>query len=194
METRHHIRHHVGKVKLLGFVNRGYMGSYTDALHLGQQTGSPPDTSLVRRFASRPGFALSVEQEMTSSLGVFARASLNDGSKEAFEFTEINRSVSAGLSLKGDYWGRHDDTVGFAAAVNGLSDAARDYFAAGGMGILIGDGQLNYGPERIAELYYTWHADRYLTLGFDYHYVVNPAYNRDRGPVAILGLRVHAEF
>lgn len=193
-EARQQILNHPGKVKLLGYVNRGYMGDYTDAVHLAQQTSGVPDTSLVSRFASRPGFAINAEQEVTSDLGVFARASMNDGSKEAFEFTEINRSVSVGLSLKGDRWGRHNDTLGVAAVVNGLSGAAREYFAAGGMGILIGDGQLNYGPEKIAEIYYNWRVEKHLTLGLDCQHVVNPAYNRDRGPVPILGLRIHAEF
>lgn len=194
IEARHGIRNHPGKVKLLGFVNRGYMGDYTDAVRLAQQTGAVPDTSRVRHFASRPGFAINIEQEVASDLGIFARASLNDGSKEAFDFTEINRSVAAGLSLKGDRWGRHGDTLGAAVAVNGLSGAAREYFSAGGMGILIGDGKLNYGPERIAEIYYNWHVDKHLSLGLDYQHVVNPAYNADRGPVNIYGARLHFEY
>ena len=194
VEARHQLLGHPGKLKLLGYLNRGNMGNYADAVRLGQQTNTTPDVALVRRYASRPGYALNVEQELAPDLGFFARASVNDGSKEAFEFTEINRSVSAGLSLKGDRWGRHDDTVGMAVVVNALSNEAKDYFAAGGMGILIGDGGLNYGPEKIAELYYAWRVEKHLTLGLDYQHVVNPAYNRDRGPVPILGLRAHAEF
>lgn len=194
VEARHQFLGHPGKVKLLGYVNQGDMGNYADAVRLGRQTSTTPDTALVRRFASRPGYALNVEQELAADLGFFARLSVNDGSKEADEFTEINRSMSVGLSLKGDRWGRHEDTVGVAVAVNALSSAAQDYFKAGGMGILIGDGGLNYGPEKIAELYYAWRVEKHLTLGLDYQYVVNPAYNRDRGPVPLVGLRLHAEF
>lgn len=194
LEARHQWLGRPGKVKLLAFANRARMGGYGDAVGLAQQTGSTPDTSLVRRLAWRPGVALNVEQELAPDLGFFARASMNDGSKETYEFTDINRSVSAGVSLKGDRWGRHNDTVGVAFAVNGLSRAARQYFAAGGLGVLIGDGALNYGTERIAELYYNWAAMPHLTLGLNYQYVVHPAYNRDRGPVSILGLRVHADF
>ncbi len=197
LEERHQLWRHPGKVKLLGFINQGKMGSYADALQLAQQTGNPPDTALVRRGSSRPGIAINLEQEVSSDMGVFARASANDGSKEAFEFTEINQSVSAGLSLRGDRWGRHDDTFGFAAVANGLSSDARNYFAAGGMGILIGDGQLpHYGSEKIMETYYSYsvHAVDHLSLSLDYQYVINPAYNQDRGPVSIFGARVHAEF
>ncbi|MBI3432744.1 MAG: carbohydrate porin [Hydrogenophilales bacterium] len=193
-EIRHQWLGHPGKVKLLGFMNRGRMGSYRDALSLAQQTGTQPDAGAVRRFQNRPGIAINVEQEIAPDLGFFARASTNDGSKEAFEFTEINRSVSAGLSLRGDRWGRHDDTVGFAAVVNGLSGAARDYFAAGGMGILIGDGRLNYRLEKIVEAYYSLKVVKQIALTADVQYVANPAYNRDRGPIPIFGLRVHAEF
>ena len=195
IEERHQWLGHTGKVKLLGFVNRGRMADYSDAVRLAQQTGGTPDVADVRKFASRPGMAINLEQELSPDLGLFARASVNDGSKEAFEFTEINQSVSAGLSLRGERWGRSDDTVGIAGVINGLSNDARKYFAAGGMGILIGDGQLpHYGTERILETYYSMRLNQNFKLGLDYQYVVNPAYNQDRGPVSIFGFRAHAEF
>jgi high affinity Mn2+ porin len=197
LEERYQLWEHPGKVKLLGFVNQGKMGSYADALQLQRQTGSPtPDTALVRRGSSQSGVAINLEQEVSSDLGAFARASMNNGSKEADDFTEINKSIAAGLSLRGDRWGHHDDTFGFAAVANGLSGDARNYFAAGGMGILIGDGHLNYGLEKIMETYYSFsvHAVDHLMLTLNYQYVVNPAYNQDRGPVSIFGLRVHKEF
>jgi len=191
-EARHDWFGRPGKVKLLAFATRGRMGGYGDAL--AQQTGTTPDTSQVRQLAWRPGVAINVEQELASDLGVFARASMNDGSKETYEFTDINQSVSAGFALKGGSWGRPNDTLGAAVVVNGLSRAARQYFEAGGMGVLIGDGALNYGTERIAEVYYNLAVVKHLTLGLNYQYVVHPAYNRDRGPVSIVGARIHAEF
>lgn len=131
----------------------------------------------------------------TRRWGAFARLSWNDGSKEAYEFTEINRSLAIGLSLKGAAWGRPNDTVGIAGVVNELSDAARRYFAAGGMGILIGDGRLpHYGSEDIAELYYSAPVTDWLSAGADYQLINNPAYNRDRGPVSIIGMRLHVFF
>jgi high affinity Mn2+ porin len=197
LEERYQLWQHPGKLKLLVFDNQGRMGSYADALQLQRQTGAQtPDTSQVRRFSSRAGGAINLEQELSSDLGAFARASMNDGSKEAYDFTEINHSVVAGLSLRGDRWGHHDDTVGFAAVANGLSGDARTYFSAGGIGILIGDSQLNYGAEKIMETYYSYavHAIDHLMLSLNYQYVVNPAYNKDRGPVSIFGLRAHKEF
>jgi high affinity Mn2+ porin len=194
-EERHTWLNHPGKLKLLAFNNRGRMGTYDDAVSLALATGAVPDTSQVRHMASRPGIAANLEQGLGADLGLFARASLNDGSKEAFEFTEINRSLAAGLSLTGNRWDRSQDTVGVAAVVNGLSTAARRYFAAGGIGILIGDGQLpHYGFEKIVETYYAAHVTGHLTISGDFQYVVNPAYNADRGPVSIFGLRLHAEL
>jgi high affinity Mn2+ porin len=194
MEERHRWRGHDGKFKVLVFDNRGRMAKYEDAVHLAAATGGTPDVSQVRHYTSRPGLVLNLEQEVTSDLGMFARASINDGSKEAFDFTDINKSLSAGLALRGDRWGRHDDTFGFAGVANGLSNAARDYFAAGGLGILVGDGRLNYGVEKIAETYYSLSLDPHLKLTLNYQFVSEPAYNRDRGPVSIFGVRIHAEF
>lgn len=193
-EVRHNWFSRPGKIKLLAFNNRGNMASYRDAVAQAGQNVGTPDVAAVRHMQNRAGMVLNLEQEWSPSLGFFARASANDGGKEAFEFTEINRSVSLGLALKGDSWGRHDDTFGLAAVVNHLSGSARDYFAAGGMGILIGDGRLNYAPEKIAEIYYGLRAAKQLTLTLDYQHVVNPGYNHDRGPIPLVGLRLHGEF
>ncbi|MGZ5923772.1 MAG: carbohydrate porin, partial [Rhizomicrobium sp.] len=194
-EERHTLLDAPGKAKLLVFLNRGRMGAYSDAVALGAATGSIPDTASVRHYASRAGLALNIEQEIDDDLGIFARASLNDGSKEAYEFTEINSSLAAGASLKGTDWGRPDDIVGLAAVTNGLSQAARSYFAAGGLGILIGDGSLaRYNREDIIEVYYSAAASGWLSLSADYQWISNPAYNATRGPVSVLSLRLHAAY
>ena len=194
-EGRYEVSGHPGKLKLLGFFNYARMGSYNDAVALGQTTGTTPDTASVRRYASRAGLALNSEQEVAADVGIFARVGFNQGGEEAYDFTDVNKSVSFGLSLKGNRWHRAQDTFGLAAAFNDLSGTARAYFAAGGLGILIGDGQLPHpGWERIVETFYAWQVVEHLTLTADYQYVVNPAYNRDRGPVSILGLRLHGEF
>jgi high affinity Mn2+ porin len=170
------------------------MADYERAVANGLALGTVPDVASSRDYASRPGFAVNLEQAMAPDWGVFLRASANDGTKEAYEFTEINRSLSGGVSLRGESWGRPDDTLGVAAVVNGLSHAARDYFAAGGLGILIGDGGLaHYGSEDILETYYRLQMVQGLALSLDYQYIAHPAYNAARGPVMAFGFRVHAQ-
>jgi high affinity Mn2+ porin len=194
-EERHTLFGRDGKMKLLAFLNRGDMGDYNDAIALAELTHTTPSTALVRRYNSRPGVSLNFEQEILDNLGAFARASLSDGSKEAYEFTDIDRSFSAGLSLKGVSWSRPDDTVGFAGEVAGISNAARDYLADGGFGILVGDGRLpHYGLENVLESYYSVKITSWFTATFDYQFVANPAYNPERGPVSLLALRFHGEF
>jgi high affinity Mn2+ porin len=195
LEARHRFWEQEGRIKLLGFLNRGRMGSYADANRLAAATGRSPDTALVRKYASRPGGAINVEQPISDTLGAFARFSLNDGSKEAYEFTEINRSLAAGIALKGSGWGRPDDVVGFAGVANTISRSAQSYFAEGGLGILIGDGQLpHYANETIVETYYSAAVSQQLAVSADYQLIANPAYSRDRGPVSVLGLRLHTQF
>jgi len=70
-----------------------------------------------------------------------------DGHVEPYEFTDIDRTASAGVSVNGRRWGRPDDMIGVAAVVNRISDLHRAYLAAGGLGILVGDGQLPW-PRR----------------------------------------------
>jgi high affinity Mn2+ porin len=193
-EARHDWGGHPGKLKLLVFANRGSMGSYQDAIAASVLTGKPPATADVRHFQTKTGLVINLEQEWSSDLGVFARLGANDGSKETFEFTDVNRSVSAGLSLKGSRWSRSDDKVGLALVQNRIDGDARNYFADGGLGLLVGDGKLNYGPENIAEMYYDARIIQGITLTLDYQRINHPAYNRDRGPVSIAAFRLHAEF
>ena len=147
--------------------------------------------AIVRRAR---GVSLNIEQALGAELGAFLRLGANDGSKEAYEFTEINRTVSGGLSLKGSRWSRPNDTLGVAGVVNALSSPAQRYFAAGGNGILIGDGRLTYGTEQIVEADYTAQITSHLALALDYQHVGHPAYNRDRGPISIYALRAHVAF
>jgi hypothetical protein len=180
--------------RALVFRNRVQAGSYDDALALGAATASAPDLTLVRRTQSKSGFGLSTQMEVSQDVGAYVRAGWSDGKTETFMFTEIDRSLAAGLQVKGGGWGRAQDTVGVAVYLNGLSRAHRDYLAAGGLGFFLGDGRLNYGAERIAEAYYSLGVARGLAFSLGYQRVENPGYNRDRGPANFLGLRLHAEI
>jgi high affinity Mn2+ porin len=194
LEERHELWGQPGKLKITGFLNRGRMGSFPDAIALAEVTGQPADIAAVRQWASRGGVSLNLEQQIFEDLGVFARAGIANGDIEPYEFTDIDRTVSAGLQLTGKPWGRQDDTLGFAGVVNGISGVHEAFLNAGGLGILVGDGQLPQpGTEQIIETYYSlpvasWRA----TL--DYQFIGNPAYNRDRGPVSVFGVRMHAQF
>jgi len=188
-EQRYTIGGHSGALRPLVYWNRADMGSYSEALE-----EAHPDITTTRSYRSKTGGGLNWEQEITDSLGVFARAGFDDGHTETWAFTEIDRSASAGLSLKGTAWGRTADTLGVAAVVDGLSEDHRNYLAAGGYGFAIGDGRLNYGTEDIIETYYNWKPVSWLALAFDYQFVENPAYNRDRGPVSIYATRLHWEY
>jgi high affinity Mn2+ porin len=195
VERRFALLGHDGKITLLGFLNRGRMGSYNDAVALSLLTGQPADASLVRRYRSRPGGSVNLEQGLTDDLGLFVRAGLNDGSQETYEFTDIRASLSGGLSLKGTSWSRPGDTVGVAIVTNAISRSARAYFARGGLGLLIGDGSLaHYGQETVIETYYDAEMVKGIHAALDGQILFNPAYNSDRGPVPVLGLRLHGEF
>jgi carbohydrate-selective porin OprB len=183
-----------GKVRVLAFRNQAVMGSFSDANALAAAVGGAPDLTLVRTAQAKVGAGVSLEHELSSDVGLFARASAHDGKTEAFAFTEIDRSLSGGVVIKGTRWQRGADEVGIAMVANGLSSSHRDYLARGGLGFFLGDGRLNYRSEQIFETYYSLKAGRNLWLTFDYQYIRNPGYNADRGPANFFGLRVHAEL
>ena len=196
-EERHTIFDQPGKLRLGAFVNSGHTGNYREALAI--QAADPAlDINTVmtgiQHANLKYGFYANLEQQIAKDVGLFARASWNDGQNQILSFTDIDRSLSAGLSIKGSYWGRPNDTIGVGGAINGLSAANRDFLAAGGLGLLIGDGQLNYRPEQVFETYYAYSLNKNVTLTADYQLITNPAYNADRGPVSIFSGRLHGEF
>jgi high affinity Mn2+ porin len=194
IEHRYELWGHPGKLAVTGFLSRGRMGSFQDAISLAQITGGPANIAAVRKYQSRTGVSVNLEQEITPELGVFARAGVANGDVEPFDVTDIDRTLAAGLSLKGKQWRRPDDTFGLAGVINQISGVHQQFFNAGGLGLLVGDGMLpRPGPEQIIETYYAFPLLA-STVTLDYQFIVNPAYNRDRGPVSVIGARVHTEF
>jgi hypothetical protein len=195
LERRHRWQdRHAGRVALIAFRNRARMGSFRDALADGAALGAPPDLATSRVARVKTGFALSADQALADGLGVFVRYSRADGKSETFAFTEIDRSLAAGVAIDGPRWGRARDTVGIALVRNAISADRANYLAAGGLGYFLGDGTLSRGGERILETYYRVALGRHLALTADYQRIANPGYNRDRGPVNVYGFRIHASF
>lgn len=191
IEHRHHLFGQEGKVKLLGFLTEARLGSYDDAVAL----GGIPDTALVRRMREKGGAGINIEQPVSEHAGLFLRAGVTQGNSEVYEFTDSNRALSFGASTDGAAWNRPHDHLGTALAMSGLSEQAKHYFQAGGLGILVGDGQLpNSAGERIWESYYSLSLTEGLAISADYQLVDHPAYNRDRGPVQVLAARAHLYF
>jgi high affinity Mn2+ porin len=195
MEHRHEVGERPGRLLLTVFESRGHMGLLDQAVQLAQDTAMPIDIAAVRSYRSRFGVSLSLEQQIAADLGVFIRAGKAGGNVEAYEFTDVDRTLAAGLSLQGPIWHRTRDTVGLALINNGISAARERYLNAGGLGILIGDGRLPHpGPEQIIETYYSAAVWKFLHLSLDYQWINHPAYNRDRGPASVIAVRLHAQL
>ena len=194
LELRYALLRQPGKLRLFGWVNHGVMGGYADAVALPVTSPDYPDITQTRKTRTNYGLVANLEQALTSDLGMFSRVTWSPGQTELIGWTDVHRSASLGDQLKGTAWGRPNDKVGVAGIVEELSSVAQAYFAAGGLGIVIGDGQLNYRPEKVLEAYYALAINSWSTFTFDYQFVANPAYNADRGPVSFYSLRYHAEW
>ena len=184
-----------GHIRLLGYYNNGDMGNYSAAI-ANEIPGNVPNVISTRKYGrGKYGFGLNFDQQLTNTLGVFARAGWSDGQNETWCFTEADQTISAGLSLNGAGWKRKDDNLGFAIVINGLSDIHKKYLADGGLGFQLGDGTLNYANETVAECYYSYKpVSSGIWLSLDYQFALNPGYNIDRGPVNIFSFRLHVEL
>ena len=200
IEERHELWGQPGKLKVTGFLSHGRAGDFQDAINLsqpGQPFAGDPNNALasVRIYRNRTGVSLNLEQQVNDSVGVFARAGWADGAIEPWDFTDIDRTIQAGVSIAGKQWGRPDDTIGVAGVVNGIAPVHQAYFNAGGLGLLIGDGALpNPGFEDLIEAYYSYALTPSLKVSADYQFIINPAYNIQRGPANVFAGRIHGAF
>jgi carbohydrate-selective porin OprB len=178
-------------------MNHGRMGNYAEALAIARAMNTVPDIAADDKPGrTKYGWGLNLEQPLADGgeTGAFARLGWSDGKNESFVFTEVDRHVSGGVQLSGTHWGRRNDRVGIAGVRTEIVQVHRDYLNAGGLGFLLGDGRLNYGPEQIAETYYRAQLGDYFQASPDVQYVRNPGYNRDRGPATVLSLRVNFRY
>ena len=197
LETRYFLFSRPGEFRVGVWANSYFAGSYSGAIDLTVlNPGLDPTDALVqtRKGRTKYGYYLNFEQSITDTVGIFGRWSWNDGKNEIMAFTDIDASLSFGTSIAGAWWGRPNDRIGLAGAINSISRDHRDYLAVGGLGILIGDGRLNYRPESVVETFYAMNVAPRTMLTFDYQLLVNPAHNADRGPVSVFSARAHAEF
>lgn len=202
IEHRHEVAGLAGSVRLLAYRNRAILAVFSDAIAYGEKVGWQPDPEVGMEYIlkvrggekNKYGVGVNVDQLLTDDLGAFLKGLWSDGRTETYAFGEVDRSLAVGLALKGRRWGRAEDTVGLSGLVHLLSGARRDYLRRGGISYFIGDGWLNYRPEQIFEAYYSLGLGRKTWVTADLQRVWNPAYNADRGPLNIYGLRLHAEF
>ena len=193
LEKPYHLFGQQGTIRLLGFYTMAHMGSYNQSI-----ATSPiaPDITATRVYSrNKYGGVINVEQPLSNAWGLFARGSWNDGKNETWAFTEIDRSICLGVVQKEGFLKRESDEFGIATVVNGLSDPHKNYLRAGGYGFIVGDGSLNYKREWVTEIYYKinlFYPGFWLTP--DYQFVMNPAYNGDRGPAHVISVRAHIEL
>ena len=194
LELRYSLFSQPGRLRLMPWINVANAGSYSEAVGLPINSSDYPDITPTRRVRANYGFVVNMEQALSNDVGLFSRVSWNAGKTEMIGWTDCDESLSVGVVLKGTSWGRADDRIGAGAVLEGLSTEARAYFSAGGLGIMIGDGRLNYRPEKAFETYYAYSFSKSVAVTADYQFIVDPGYNADRGPVSVFSARLHAEF
>jgi high affinity Mn2+ porin len=190
------IAHRDGVVRLLGYLNHANMGNYREAIrdYLDGGTARPDIIAARRQGRHKYGFGLNFEQAIASDIGLFGRLGWSDGRNESFAYTEVDRTLELGGFVKGSWWNRRNDRAGVAFVANGIVAAHQQYLALGGLGFLLGDDGLTYGPEKIFEGFYTAHLWRGFFASFDLQHINNPGYNQARGPVTVTGVRLHVDF
>ena len=206
VERQHALGDLPGKVSVLGYRNRMVMARFTDATNYlitnGLQ-GTQALTNVRNTSQVKTGIGVNAEQALTKDMGVYMRAFTSDGHTETMSFAEADSSLSLGMGINGERWGRAKDSIGVSALLNGISSNRRAYLRVGGISNFVGDTPypfagasqtISYKPEQISEIYYNALLVQNVLLGANFQHIINPAYNSARGPVNILSFRVHAEF
>jgi hypothetical protein len=185
-----------GVVRVLAYTNYANMGIYRDAVAQFRNGLVPvPDiTHHPWHITRKYGFGVNIEQNLTRNLTAFGRFGWDNGKTESFAYTEVDQTFEGGLGAYGAMWHRRYDRAGIAFVTNGIAKDHQIYLADGGLGFLLGDGALSYGRENIMEAYYTAHIWRGIYVAPGVQRIVNPGYNRVRGPVLVPSFRAHVEF
>lgn len=201
-----------GAVRVLAYRNVESMAAFNDAIALYNSNpdqynattcttfnyqsanGNAPDLCHARKRNVKMGIGINLEQQIFDDVGLFFRGMYSDGKTEVYSYTSTDRSISLGTIVKGTRWGRHKDSVGLGYGVGWLSGQHVQYLAMGGIDGFIGDGKINYSPEQVVDLFYSYNVWNSLWLTADYQHIANPAYNADRGPVDVYAVRAHLEF
>jgi len=213
IEHKHVIKGQPGAIRLLAYRNYEKSGSYSDAIAALQAdpnknattcasdtfsydngNASAPDLCWARKPNIKMGIGINMEQSLTQDIGIFFRGMYSDGKTEVYSYTAADRSISFGAAMKGLRWGRRKDTLGLGYAQSWISTQHAAFLNMGGVDGFIGDGQINYRPEQVVDIYYQWHVISSTWVTFDYQHLANPAFNADRGPVDFYNARVHFEF
>jgi len=185
-----------GVMRVLGYSNVANMGIYRvqNQQYLDGLVPVPEITNHPLQTTRKYGFGLNFEQLLAKNFTVFGRFGWNNGKTESYAYTEVDQTVEAGLALDGAQWNRKFDKAGVVFVSNGIARDHQFYLHHGGLGFLLGDGNLNYGRETIFESYYNLHVWKGIFAGVDLQHINNPGYNRDRGPVLVPGFRMHVEL
>jgi carbohydrate-selective porin OprB len=207
VERQHNIGDLPGKVSVLGYRNRMIMARFSDATNYlsanPDARGTQAISNVRNNYQYKTGVGVHAEQALTKDMGIYMRAFTSDGHTETMAFAEADQSLSVGMGINGERWGRAKDTIGISAMLNGISANRRTYLQAGGISNFVGDTPypyvnamqtITYKPEQVSELYYNALLVQNVLLGLNYQHIINPAYNAARGPVNVLSFRVHAEF
>ena len=211
LEHQHQLFGLAGAVRVLGFRNREVMGRFADAIaafeqdpadnaagctgfNYGSQNATAPDLCWARRPNVKIGIGVDIEQHITGDIGVFFRGMYSDGQTEVQAYTSTDRSINFGALGKGSAWGRPLDVAGLGGGAGFISSIHAQYLEMGGIDGFVGDGSLRQAAELNAELFYSVNLLRDFWVTGDLQRIWNPAFNADRGPLNVFGLRVHGQY
>jgi high affinity Mn2+ porin len=198
-------------VRALAYRNHEDIGRFSDAIaafeadpaknattctgfNYGSNNTNAPDLCWARKPNVKVGAGMFAEQYITSDIGVFSRAMYSDGKTEVDAYTATDRSATFGMLGKGSAWSRPRDLAGVGVNLGWISKEHALYLAMGGIDGFIGDGSIKAAMESAVDVFYSVNIEKAFWLTGDYQHIVNPAFNADRGPVNVFGLRIHGEF
>jgi high affinity Mn2+ porin len=211
LEHHHKIHGQEGTVRALGYRNHEYIGRFSDAIaafemdhaknattcqgfNYGSANANAPDLCWARKPNVKIGVGIFAEQYIGHDIGVFTRDMISDGKTEVDSYTSTDRSASFGVLAHGSWWSRRRDIAGVGVNFGWISKEHAAYLALGGIDGFVGDGAIKAAAEGTIDMFYSFNIRRSFWLTGDFQRVMNPAFNADRGPVNIIGLRIHGEF
>ncbi|MFQ5455702.1 MAG: carbohydrate porin [Nitrospirota bacterium] len=147
------------------------------------------------------GYGLSVDQELTNDLGIFARIGMQDDgiiSSDIYKNTEeskyiVESTYSFGMQLTGERWGRTNDVFGIGYGSVNLNKKGTKKLQ--GISLTVPDKAIaNPDDETHLEVYYKVTFSEHFTMSPDFQIVTNMGGDSNADRVKIYGIRTQLNF
>lgn len=132
---------------------------------------------------SNQGFGLSIDQQISNDITLFARYGMQD--KDVSKFDQV---LTIGGQIIGNGWRRANDMIGVALGASYVSDKYKE------ASVTIDGYEADADYENYIEVYYRYWANQNMSISPDIQYIITPGGDDQKDNIFIYAIRMQLAF